>query len=662
VVYVFWSKRIDKGRMAVEIINQNDLLPATKRQKDLFVSRARVKEIRGVIARPPLDRLWEGFIGNIRDRSGISIDPLPVGEGRSHEGVRAYYGVFRSCLDDLVNSSFAYLLTGEAGFAELALDRMRTVLSWHTWVHPAHYPKTIDLVSAEISRSLALASQWLGKSLPDSERRAVSKALYDRIFEQYISGMLNETGWWARECSTNWCAVVNGGIGSALVHFVEENALLANVLNEIIRRLSIYLKGFEPDGGWLEGISYWSYGITWYLYFSEAVKNATRGKINPALVTQMKKAKAFPLHCYMPPDRMVNFSDSFSRLRIGLSMPLLRLAHEFKDPALSWLASKIISLSGGASSPYLFIWYPGVGGSAPPRKTPAGKVFRKIQWAVLRSSWDGDAVVVACKAGYADPYEHTHLDAGTFILSAFEKPLITDLGRGKYSADYFSPKRWLCTHANTAGHNTYIIGGRHQLPLEKHSGRITHFKTVDRSEYVRMDITGCYPQEVVNSLVRHFILLDGFECVIFDEIDCPENTAVEARLHYRGRGKALSTEEFLVYNAPARLQMRFACSAPFQIGKFRHKTLDDNIERKDAFNEKPGRTYLSLLTKSSAGKVFVMSVLHPFMSLSSSAAPRVRIQMRPTKENLSVLVVVNKFSRRLVWVERGGKNVLDSVC
>ena len=561
-----------------------------------------------------------------------------------------------------MNSSFAHLLTGEIEFARLALDRIRTVLSWRIWVHPAHRPKTIDLVSAEISRSLTLACQWLGKSLPDDESRAISKALYERVFEQYISGIVGETGWWARECTTNWCAVVNGGIGSALVHFVDDNALLADILNEVIGQLSVYLKGLEPDGGWVEGIGYWAYGITRYLYFSEAVENATRGKINPARVMQMKKAGMFPVHCYIPPDRMVNFCDSFSPLHANLSIPLLKLAHEFNDPVLWWLASRIMSLSSEVSSPYLFIWYDPAGESAPPRNVPTAKVFRKIHWAVLRSSWNDDAVVLACKAGYADPYEHTHLDAGTFVLSAFERPLITDLGRGRYSGDYFSPKRWLYTHANSAGHNTYIIGGRHQLPLEKHSGRITHFKTVDGSRYVRMDITGCYPREIVNSVIRHFILLGGAECVIFDEIDCPEGVVVESRLHYKGRGKVLSRDEFLVYNTPARLQMKFACNVPFQIGKFRHKTLDDNIETKGVFNEKPSRTYLSLLTKSSVGKVYAISLLHPFRSLPGGSAPELRVEMGPMDERPSVLVVVDMFSRRLIWSGKGGKNVLDSVC
>jgi hypothetical protein len=637
--------------MKANAISKADILPAPKRRKRLFISKENIVKLRLAVEREPLSALWRRFLDDTTARLGTVIMPLPTDDADSACQVASYHSVFGTCLRDLSDSSFAFLITRKPGFATLARERIRTILSWRTWVHPANYPKTIDLITSEISRTLALACEWLGADLPINEREAVSRAVEDRVIEQYITGILDETGWWARECTTNWCAVVNGGIGSALLYFLDDNAILSDILNEIISRLSIYLTGFDPDGGWIEGITYWAYGITWYLYFADALANATQGKVNPAKAPQMKNAGFFPLYLYLPPNGMVNFCDAYPKASIGTAIPLLKLSREFNDPSFRRLASRIIAVSEEPPTPFLFIWHISEGEENALKKHPTGKIFRKIEWATIRSSWDDDAVILAAKAGYADPYEHTHLDAGTFLLSAFGTPLITEIGKGEYSRGYFSPKRWQSTYANTFGHNTFILDGNSQLSGREHKGVITDSGKSRNHKYIRMDITSCYPAEKAKLIIRHFILIDCFGCVILDEVQCPEGTRVESRFHYAGAGKIIGDAEFNIQNGNVLLSVRTALRIPSKIIQCAHGEPD--------IASSGGKRYFAETFYAVNGTILAAKCMFPYKL--GAIMPVTALLTAESERTISVLINIGNHSQTLTWIKKNEKNVLDSI-
>mgnify|MGYP005839288473 CR=1 FL=1 len=637
--------------MQIDIFSKEVFLPMLKRRKRLFITKEQLHSIQSELGNEPFNFLWNRFLNEITARIETIIPALPAGNSDSLEKIISYYSVFRNCMNDLLNSSFAFLITKNNKFAELARKRIKTILSWRTWVHPAHYPKTIDLVSSEIIRTLAVACEWLGSSLPVDEKKAVFCAVEKRVIEQYITGMMNETGWWARECTTNWCAVVNGGIGSALLYFLDDDKLLADVLNEVLRRLSIYLKGFEPDGGWREGVMYWTYGITWYLYFSDAVENATQGKINCAKIPQMKNAIAFPIYSFLPPDRMVNFCDALPKSNPGMAIPMLKLARVFNNSFLMNLALRIIKESEESPNPFLLIWLALCKIEKTIHRIPLSKTFRKIEWSIMRSSWNDDAIILAAKGGYADPYEHTHLDAGTFILHAFGKPLIIDIGKGEYSLDYFSPKRWQNTYANTHGHNTFLIDGDSQLPGRKHEGKITDFRKSVNFSYTRMDITSCYNPEKVKSIIRHFVLMKNGACLILDEIDCKQGISIESRFHFSGNGKLINDSEFELINGNACLNLKTLSQLPLKLIKSVHSE-PDTFKLKD-------KEFVSAVFCPPKSGFITVTYLYPHKS--EQPAPQMLISSKASLDKISILINIDGDCLTLIWIHKNGKNILDCI-
>ena len=71
----------------------------------------------------------------------------------------------------------------------------------------------------------------------------------------------------------------------------------------------------------------------------------------------------------------------------------------------------------------------------------------------------GAPVVLAAKAGH-NAENHNQNDVGSFVLHVDGESLIREPGRGLYSRDYFSPRRYENVFANSFGHSVPRVGGQ----------------------------------------------------------------------------------------------------------------------------------------------------------------------------------------------------------
>ena len=69
---------------------------------------------------------------------------------------------------------------------------------------------------------------------------------------------------------------------------------------------------------------------------------------------------------------------------------------------------------------------------------PHSAIYEDMGWAMLRSSWDEDATMLAVKSGYF--WNHTHADAGAFILFHNGKILISEAGRSSYNRPEYTTR------------------------------------------------------------------------------------------------------------------------------------------------------------------------------------------------------------------------------
>ncbi len=356
-------------------------------------------------------------------------------------------------------------------------DLIWSICEETTWVAPAHEKNvwTIDLFSAETAVNLAHVLELLGDRLPEEVRDRVRAEIKSRIMDLYLEH--GSEYWWAAG-RNNWTGVCAGSIGQTFLLLEDDVERQAQALALVLEQLERFIEhAFEEDGGCLEGIGYWNYGLIHYVGFAEMLRARTNGAIDLLSHEKLRAIAQYPMTVAMGPHVYASFADSHEHSAVR---PFLaaRLAERTGAVGLR-------GMIGGTTSWRLttvlrnLTWWDGKPGAMPPLES----VFLPVSGiARLVDESGGVALVLAAKAGHnGEP--HNHNDVGSFILRVGEQTYLCDPGGGLYNKDYFGPKRYENVFANSYGHSVPRIGGQLQAPgaerrgtmerLEENSIRIT---------------------------------------------------------------------------------------------------------------------------------------------------------------------------------------------
>lgn len=178
------------------------------------------------------------------------------------------------------------------------------------WALPAHVDKskenwqcTIDLFAAETAFYLAdICSRMKGllsKEIQDKVRIQVE----ERVLKPYMNAN-GKYAWW-EECDMNWNAVCNASIGIAGICLLEEDTPEEKQKKEmfikrICRNLTYYIEGFKDDGTCLEGLSYYNYGMYFFIWFNEYLEEYSHKSSTLLSNEKCQKIAEFMGECYLP--------------------------------------------------------------------------------------------------------------------------------------------------------------------------------------------------------------------------------------------------------------------------------------------------------------------------------------------------------------------------
>ena len=383
-------------------------------------------------------------------------------------------------------------------YIEALQNAIWAVTDEFTWALPAHIPsgtdiddckKMIDLFAAETAFTLAEISDILGDRLDPVIIKRINYEVRKRVIEPYLSG--KENTWDALE--NNWAAVCAGSVGGAFLYLADEDEI-KSVMPRLLETMSCYLNGFGEDGACVEGINYWIYGFGYFVYFAWLLFQYSltdlfdNGKI--------EKIALFQQRVMLKNNKTVSFSDCSDKFlhRSGLShflaerfegviVPDDENAVGFNDDACYRFAHLIRD----------FAW-----------RNPcvtAGEVqngyvyFKDAAWYVKKT----DTYDFAAKAG-TNGESHNHNDIGGFLINAYGESIITDPGRGEYTAEYFGEGRYDYFAPSAHAHSVPIIGGKVQRGGGEYFGRITHAS----DEELVIDFNHAYDDKNISELTRRF--------------------------------------------------------------------------------------------------------------------------------------------------------------
>ena len=418
----------------------------------------------------------------------------------------------------LVNSAILSLIYPEEDkYINFLNDIIFAICDEYTWSVPAHHPnlevydKTfIDLFASETGFSLAEIYTLLGDRLDAIVTQRIKLEIQSRIIDSFMS---DRHFWWAEKCTNNWAAVCGGSVGCTFMLMRPD--LFPSIKERLDGIIERFLSGFESDGYCLEGTGYWHYGFGFFTVYADMLKSFTDGTENYFERDKVRTIATFLQKMFLSGTSAVSFADGGDTLQyhIGLLHYLKKLypndvkvyAPEYsyiKDNcartclilrAATWLDTEIYDNPESVASDAEYF----ADGS---------------KWYVKRTASYG----FAAKGGNNGEH-HNHNDVGTFIFAKDGKQLITDMGRGAYTKQYFrNETRYEFIECSSLGHSVPYFADKKIQKFGKNYAANDYSYTAGCFSF---DMAGAYADDDVKSVKREFKTYPDYVTVT-DTFDC----------------------------------------------------------------------------------------------------------------------------------------------
>jgi len=546
------------------------------------LDKERIKAIREVISERPTcfgrpisergewERLArkESFREVISEAEGFLKEPVPELSDElyleySRTGNRSRWeGVNRQRRSRLKSLVLAECLENKGRFLAGVEEIIAAHCAERAWLYPAHDPELtnfngtyiyIDLGSATLARELATADYLLGDKLKDKTRELIRERIGRFIFEPFreeITGK-REARWWLTKPTNNWNSVCLAGVmGSALclLESHDERALFTAAAEKYSKN---FLVSYTPDGYCTEGVGYWSYGYGNYILLSEAIYQATGGKVDLMDIKEAGPAGMYAARVEIMNGLYPTFSDCSIDARPD-ARSMWYVNRRLKLGLSQWEKEDVARPLRGLYETMMYSFANSASESAPAAKAFEGKGGR---------TWFEDGGVLICrpsekyscrlgvavKGGHNDE-EHNHNDVGSYLVVVGQEVPLTDPGAEVYTQRTFSGRRYESNVINSFGHPVPVVAGKLQRTGEQAHGGVLRTEFTDEADTLALDISSAYDVEELKRLERTFVYSRKGEgsLTVTDEVVFSSPQSFETALLTFGRWKVLDDDSMLI--------------------------------------------------------------------------------------------------------------------
>ncbi len=471
---------------------------------------------------------------------------IPESAAMHGGGQHASYGEPGNQMSEMgLTLGLLFQLTGDRRYADKLREAMLYYAKYVRWTGqsfehraPAWYS---ELDTAKFSFGYASGYDALYAFLSDTDRKAIADAmvrlsvlptlndwvLVGRRIHSFDS--MGHNWWGVCVAGAGLCALAllgdhasaQGWIDAADAGFEQWFNYQGNVLQNRVAT-------FERSGPSYEGVNYTKYGVTEYLHYRLAWQNTWPGR-KAAHMDPLDHVANFFLQTLYPTSSgslAVNFNDSSLEVDATETILLLIACGVNSPEAGRYLKSVHGHPPGTLVS--LLKQCPVPQGLADP---PNSCIYPDMGWAIMRSSWENNATLLAMKSGYT--WNHAHADAGSFILFKDGMPLIIDSGTCAYDRQEYH--NYYC---QSRAHNVILFNGEGQPPEDilvggKFPGRMHSLIDGLGLKYVCADATGPMARWFSRNY-RHWIW-SGDVILIIDDVSAPTAGQMDWLLHFGGK-------------------------------------------------------------------------------------------------------------------------------
>ena len=444
--------------------------------------------------------------------------------------------------------SFAYRMTGDKKYAEAAKKLLLQLARRAAWDGmDDRTPRwNAGLATGHTDFLAAIAFDAIYDYLTKEERLQIAEdivklgiqpAIGDWISTDTRLHSLNSMGhnWWS-------AIVHEAGIASLAVmsEIPEAKGWARDVLNSSTEWFAFSgsvlenkIPTFDRDGGFYESVSYANYGVSEYLLFRLAWTNAF-SSIKMPYDAILEKTMDWFINASYPNNEglmSLNFGDS-SPFANGDKPVKLMIALGFSKERYYWYLRQtskgLFREDMSVNTPMGLMYTPDKITTLQTPDLPTSAIYKDMGWAMLRSSWNNNATMLGIKSGYT--WNHSHADAGSFVLYHKGKNLLVDGGDVNYAlpeySDYF---------VRSEAHNVMMFNGKAQEPQDEYNavknvGHVYHLMDAGNFKYVLADATGPTAHYFLRNY-RNFIWV-GNVILVIDDVKSYEAGKFEWLLHF----------------------------------------------------------------------------------------------------------------------------------
>ena len=291
---------------------------------------------------------------------------------------------------------------------------------------------------------------------------------------------------------------------------------------------NVYPVWSDDDGGWHEGVSYWSSYIDRFTWWADVMRAAMG--INAYDKPYFSKVGYYAMYL-MPPGKVSGgFGDGANRRRASQLVPLMsQLAAQAGNGHWQWYVEQM----GGPDVTSGHIGF--IRGALPkveaeaPDDLPVSKLFKGTGQAYLNTtltSADKDVQVIF-KSSPMGTQSHGNAGNNSFVLWAYGQRLLIRTGRYyNYGGPHHRDWMW-----STRSVNNITVNGQGQAKrTAKARGEIVAFKTTPSMDIVVGEAAQAY-EPALERFTRAVIFVKPELVVVYDRLEAKEPSTFEYWLH-----------------------------------------------------------------------------------------------------------------------------------
>jgi hypothetical protein len=447
--------------------------------------------------------------------------------------------------------AFVYLMTGDKVYGEAA---RRWVLHLASWDPKGNTNFTLNCEAGKpMLFRPARAYDWAWDMFTAEERAKIQAVMRERVIDAWNSsevqrgvGHLQKP--YGSHANRTWHKIAEAGIA-----FIDEIPEAPQWLDYAVNKFfACYPVWSDDDGGWHEGVSYWSgyqNKAVWWLQVAQSALGID-GLKKPFFA----KVGDYPLYISPPHSPNAGFGDLSFR---PLTAPSFLEYHVRARTASGdggnagywrwWAEQKDMRPNGGFLGFLYRANLPPMPAPKPPSDIPQSKIFHGIGIASLHTTLldSRDDVHVVMKSSPFGSQSHGHNPQNSFQLNAYGEALLVANG---YRDLHGSAFHYQYVHS-TRAHNAVLVNGEGQTAHSVAArGEIVREELKQDFDYIAGDATPAYGGRLKKAW-RHAVLVKGAHpfVIIYDELVAPQPATFQFMLH--------GLKSFQIDEAAARLRI-----------------------------------------------------------------------------------------------------------